>query len=459
MLKKHILAILLIVIIFTLTSCDKVSYGKVSNDNATIQLWYYNDGISDTYFSSIMSLMANIRLFCDRNGIPLEIVTYDKKTFTYEEYIMKRNVAMANGNMIIIEDAEFIWDVSNHHADYTKLENYENLLDSYKDRFCIPLGVYYGAMDINQDLINYYDINIDKALITYDEYMEIKQKMKENGARFKMNLSEYSEKADYYIVKYGLKYVNETSEIFNDNDKFKDALKSTIIGTCDDIILYNDGQINLDEIYDEKLRKDYNIYDESSGLKLYDGSGGYSLFHYRSLVEIGESIIDKIIVVMPKTGFSSPCFYMYKNITNDRIYELANFIVSENSYVTISSDFNLFSPVFDGEKTRKVLELDENLKYNGSYRINAEKGKEMDIKICKVIDEAFEMLMKNKETSKRLANYYFIDRGYSNRINSFVLNSVSELSKENFDYKNEKVNKMIDYKIDEFIKNFNIHYN
>ena len=252
--RKIISITLIIMMMFTFTSCN-----SVKNDNATIQIWWYNYSYSGGYTKAIQNVLFQLEFYCKENGIPIEVVIYGEDTLAYEDYILKRNVAMANGNMITIEDADNMWDISKQHADYTKLENYENLLESFKDRFCIPLGVYYGAMDINLDAIKYYDINIDKSLITYDEYLEIKQKMKENSARFKMNLYEYSDIADYYIVKHGLKYVNETSEILSDNNKFKTALKNAIIGTCDDIILYNDSHLNLDDIYSPKLIKEYNI--------------------------------------------------------------------------------------------------------------------------------------------------------------------------------------------------------
>jgi len=31
----------------------------------------------------------------------------------------------------------------------------------------------------------------------------------------------------------------------------------------------------------------------------------------------------------------APCFYMYKKITNDKIYNVANFIVSESGFQTL----------------------------------------------------------------------------------------------------------------------------
>lgn len=47
--------------------------------------------------------------------------------------------------MIVIDDVRDMYDLKGANADYKKLENYNNLLSGYKDRFCIPLGVAYRA--------------------------------------------------------------------------------------------------------------------------------------------------------------------------------------------------------------------------------------------------------------------------------------------------------------------------
>ena len=69
------------------------------------------------------------------------------------------------------------------------------------------------------------------------------------------------------------------------------------------------------------------------------------------------------------------------------------------------------------------------------------------------------MLVRNKETSNLLASYFFTNVEYSDIIYNFVADMIIELSNKNYDYKNEETNKIIDNKINEFVTNFNVHYN
>ncbi len=170
MIKRFISTILIIILIFLCTSCN-----KTNDENATIRIWCYDFEDAGGYSDALDSILANSKFFCEKNKIPLEIVRYDKKTLSHEDYILKRNAAAANGNMIIIEDARYMSDISKQHADYSKLNNYDSLLSSYKDRYCIPLGVGYRAVAVNNDVLNYYGINTDKSIITYEDYLNIKQ--------------------------------------------------------------------------------------------------------------------------------------------------------------------------------------------------------------------------------------------------------------------------------------------
>ena len=456
MIKRFILTILIIIVIFLFSSCNK-SNGK----NATIQIWCYDFGGTGLYSNALASILANSKLFCEKNGIPLEIFKYDNKTLSYEDYVLKRNTATAKGNMIVIEDARYMHDIAKQHADYTQLENYGRLLSAYKEKYCIPLGVGYTSMYINNDAINYYNINTDKTLITYDEYLNIKNLMKEKGAKFKLNSLEFYEIVEYYLNINNLRFINENSEVLKDNNKFKESLKKAIVGICDDIILYHDGLYDIVDENQETSKREYLIYDENSKMKLCDSDslGGYSLINYDGVLNLGESIINKTFVIYPKTISFSPCFYMYKKITNDKIYDLANYIVSESSYLYIAENNRSYAPVFNTDRIRKFLELDETWKYIGSIKMNADRGQEKDKKVYDFINKSFELLVKNEDSSNLIANYYYINNDLHIRIMSFINDFIKELSNQNFDYKNEEVNKMIDNKIDEFIFNFNVHYN
>lgn len=439
----------------TLTSCS-----KEANDNAAIQLWTYDYKItryqSDvSYFENVKALFRNIMAFCDENKIPLEVVMYDASTMSYEDYILKRNIAAAKGNMIIIEDASNLWDLSENHADYTKLENYNQLLDAYKDRFCIPLGISNYTITINNSILDFYGIKLDKSLITYEDYLELKQTMKDKGAKFQVNNFEYSEKIRYYMDKYNLSYINDTKEITGNEDKFKADLKSLIVDFCNDFIKYHDSKFDVAVLENDNQ---LNVYDENSGLNMFyqlesNIIPALSLTEYDSLSGNFE-IIDNnnVSAVYPIVGLS-PSFYMHNKITNEKIYDVANFIISEESYKTISGKYNIYSPVFKGELTKETLKLDDNYDYIGIYKTAADSGDIRSKTILKFIDESLEMLIKNDDYSKHIADYYLSNQDDSRKIYNFISDRIIKLSEDNFEYKNEDLEK----EIDEFIKNFIVH--
>jgi hypothetical protein len=455
--KNNITIILIMVVIvsfmtlslMTLTSCS-----KNNDDNAEIQLWYYDYGLIYDYSTDMRYLIDEIQYFCQKNSIPIKLYRYDKETLSYEDYVLKRNLAAADGNMIIIEDAKYIWDLSKHHADYTKLENYNNLFDEYKDKFCIPIGIKGTYNVIDSKILEYYGIKLNKYIITYDEYLEIKQVMKEKGAKFSMNAREYIQKIEYFQNKYDLLYLNDTSEILNNTDKFRSSLKSTITEICDDFI--RDGEVN--KLVVSELVIDYNTYDENSSLNLYKIAEHTGLTAYFWLEKDSELILDNILVADVSDKLFSPCFYMNKKITNQRIWELANFITSEGIYkIIIPGQAPGYLPVRNDKVVREVLELDDNLKYKGKYKVLAEQGNEKYIKISNIIDEISELTMKNKEGKEFLSNKFFINKRYFDKIKKIIETNLVILSENNFDYKNKEINKILDKEINEFVKNFNIH--
>lgn len=464
-----IISILLIPSSMTLSSCS-----KVTDDNAEIQLWTYDYGQNNRfdgnyynasfYSNDLEKLIKNIKVFCEENEIPLKVFAYDSKILSYDDYVLKRNIAVSKGNAIIIEDARYLWDLSDKHADYSKLKNYNKLLDAYKDRFCIPIGIGHTNMIINRSILDYYGIELEKSIITYDEYLQIKQNMKDNDARFYVNYYEFLERINFYKKSYDLLNINNSSEILKDIDKFKAALKSIIIETSDDLVKYNDSKLNMLDL--DKQNYSHYIYDEKSKLNMFNQlpNGAFARLTMTSFPSLNERynyISENNIVVFNPPYTISPSFFMYEKITNDKIYELANFIISEESYKIISERgraYNIYMPSFKGEITRESLELDENFNYNGIYKIAADSGDERGTILTKLINEFSEILIKDKKTSKLLVDYYFINEDYSDSINEFIAEVIFKLSEKNFNYKDDDVNKWLDEQIGNYTKNFNIHF-
>jgi len=227
---------------------------------------------------------------------------------------------------------------------------------------------------------------------------------------------------------------------------------------CDDFILFNDSLLNVDSVQNYSKNNSI-IYDENSELTLYDNTGNtYFITSYSDFVNLGESILNKTLVISPKSTFMSPCFYMYKEITNNKIYDLANYIVSETSYLYVSDRFHYFSPVFDAERTKKLLEVDDNWKYDGKFYKHVDRGSTQYLTTINRVNEMYNLLYKSGNVSKQNSDYYFTNENYNFAIIEEIQKLVEMLISENMDLNDSKVDKILDKKINEFIMNFYVHF-
>lgn len=450
---KKVISIIIMLLLFS-TSCN-----TSKNDNATIQVWCYAHGDNSNEVDNILTLL---RLYSSSKNIPIEIVKYDEKILAYDDYVLKRNAAMANGNMITIDRAQNLQDIAKYHADYSRVENYNKLLEPYKDKFCIPLGVGYMMSSIENEVLDKYGINIEKNLILYSDYLEIKQQLKQKGAKFKVTERELTELVDYYLIKNNLRYLNGESKIIKDTKRFKEAMKKSIIEIYEDFKLYNGDYVGLNSFFNATKISEWNqiIYDESSDLVLtsYEGveRNRVLLTRYDRHVAWGEEILNKTFYLTDDI-FNSSCVYMHKKITNGKIYDVFNQFIDDSNYRSLN-EYKSFSPVHNTESVKKYLTLDENWRYDGDFNVVASINESIS-KVIDLINGAFEMVVKNKETAKIVASYVYENKKYYSDIFFTVRGTAYNMLKEKLDYNSKQVNDMLNNTIDEFITNFNVHYN
>jgi hypothetical protein len=466
--RKRFITIVLLVIgilLVLLSSCvqnkgNGKNKGRENKKNNTdkIQLWHYHQ--KNDYQCRVID---RVKEYLVDNPIPVEIHIYSEDTITVENYILKRNLASGHGNMVVIDDITLMYDLSESNADYKKLENYNNLLSGYKDKFCIPLGVSYNAVSLENDIFKYYDINTpEKQIMTYIDYLHVKQDMKGKGAKFKLSYREFSELIDYYLNENKLLFADQNSNIIKNNEEFRELLKKSILSISEDIQSYHDEPLLT---YEEYLNNPtlYYLYDETSKLFL---SNNFNLnfiinpYDYENI----EGHLNKTFVIHINGAYSSPSFYMHKKITNDKIYDLANYIVNESSYLKILGSSGMkgfyFAPVFNTNNTKAMLQLNDDWEIKDEC-IEAKK------ETSKIVNGAYELLVKNETKSKEIANYYFNNAiTYKNDLKKFIISFLYDIAQElsgrnssleNFDSTDDKINKLIDDKIDEFIKNLFIH--
>ena len=464
---KFLLFLIILMSILTLSSCSR------NNDNAKIQIWHYDYDEDDIYYRNTMNMMlARLEYYCKSNDIPYEVFKYDVNTLAYDNYILKRNVAIANGNAIILEDARGLISIANNHADYSKIEAYNRLIDAYKDRYCIPLGVGYRTITINNEIIKHYGIEIESNIMTYYDYLKIIQDMKEKGARFTLNDQVLDDVLQYYMNKNNIRIYSEDSEIIKDKEEFRAAIKKTITDVCDDFKLYYPDTSKIDiNRFDINTTLDVGVYDEKSKLMLFNDELFYKPIDWSQISNFNSDIVNKSFVLYNYMNYS-PCVYIYKNVTNNKIYDVVNFLFEDDflSSAYKASDF-LYSPVINSEKFREVLSVDDNWEHDGYVKIklnnyNDENYKKMHYSDyeeysykLKLINDSYKMLVTDKEKTKDIADIYFHDAASYHKIKAIIKSIIIEgdIIENGYNYDDKEIDNWINKKLDDFMIDFFIH--
>ncbi len=475
--KKRLIIVISITVIILLFVILKFNYNNyvAMNNSDEIQLWFYDTVNAGNGYSK--EIVRRVKEYCESNNIPLKVYEYSIDTMTYQDYLLKRNISAVTGNMITIDDARNLIEISKHHADYTKLENYDKLLNINKNRYCIPLAINYSLRTIDNEILDYYDIKTDKKILTYNEYLEIKQKIKEKGAKLKLNFLEYSELFDYYLTKNKLIFIDEESVNVKDSNIFKEILKKSIIEICDDIKSYYDGKLD-EKSLDIYYENNGDLYDENSKLLFSDSTSGSNCITNPIIVNSYHTfgikdILNKTLFI---SNFShhSPSLYIHKKITNKKIYDIANYILSESCYSFLYEGYSIYMPTFDTPYVRSIFHVNEKWEYMGNPDEVSTVKKE-DIK--NILDEVFKTFIIDQ--LNEVYDYYYLntkntisDSNGVNSANNLINNFIEEiifdiarnlsgdnlvLSLEGFDSNNLELDKMIDDKINQFVDNFYIH--
>ena len=471
-LKSKLLKILIIIMILSLvlTSCSsksessenkKTDKDKVDDINA-IQLWYY-DYIEDyTYSEIVYNISVKIKAYCKLNNIPLKVVRYDKKKLSYDDYVLKRNTAMATGNVIVIDDARKLADVAKQHYDYTKIERYNDLFDLYKNRYCIPLGVGYTTKSIYDELFVYYGVEPSKDIITYEEYLDLKKATKDKGAKFTFSATEWDEITDHNLIKNDLYMLGERSEVIKDENNFREATKNAIRGIYNDYMKYYNSYSDIEAIDKEVVRN--LMYDLNSKINLFaDSSRQRYLTEYWSYYP-GDK--NRIHILMPDYTRVSPCIYINKNITDERVLDIVNDTLRLSYYKTFVFDYQdgfvqpapWYSPTSNTADMRKYAEVNADWQYNGILMNFVNRGNTVYDEMIDRVNQAYELLYKSGEVSEKNADYYFSNVDYNNLVKKSVQDLARKLIEDKLDYNDEKVEKMIDKKVNEVIMNFYVHF-
>ncbi|QSX04956.1 hypothetical protein JYG23_09665 [Sedimentibacter sp. zth1] len=393
--RKYIWFIIISLLVLSLTSCkaDK----NIDTSNNTVHIWMY-DG---EYTSSMHDLLPKVRNYCSKNEIPLEIHYYTDDEMTYDDYVLKRNASLYNANSIVWGGPNEMKNVSQKHADYTKIDNYENIGDSFK---CLPyIPCSYEAkldlLDIN--LLNYYDITIEKDMLSYPEYRSIVFEMIEKGAEFNneyvINRMYIEEKAAKYMLPLNIVELGK-----NIDDEYKINVIKAIKEVAQEKVFNYEcaNQSSYKRLIDQKTnlylvvadsRNIYNWYIP------YDSENG----EFRVGKE-AETINDTIVVYSPIK--ISSAIYIGENVDNDNIYDLVNYMISPDFY---KNEFGNIEDGFMGSNF--TFKNDNQEKLYESIKMTQTKFEGNDNKDIERIEKIINNNVKNGNLSEEYIKLFAYD--------------------------------------------------
>ncbi len=133
---KKFITIYVAVIMLILVSCSKAK----TDDTVKIWMYKYSYFYGDTQLKELIE--SQINKYANENNIKVEFIEFSEEELNAEDYILKRNIAVADGNAdIVIGDIySNMLQISKYAGNYPKLSNYKNLFENYKGQYCIPIG-------------------------------------------------------------------------------------------------------------------------------------------------------------------------------------------------------------------------------------------------------------------------------------------------------------------------------
>ena len=438
---KSIKLLILTVFILILTSCAE-------QKDDTVNIWYYEYEYRYLSNVSIEKAIEYIEKYAEINDIKIGVTKYSYKDMSYDDYALKRNLAIEHGEAdIILDNIDSLYHIRKYAGDYSKLVNYENIIESFRGGYCIPLCYDIRAIFVKNEVPDMYGVKTDKV-INLREYYEMKQTMKENGARFKLIETELYELIDYYALKNNLKIYMNDGIITVD----KDLMINTVNEILDDIDKY----YAEDEV-GGNWENDYLIYEMNSNRNLtYD--------HVLPALNIntykGEPVIKDYIIALIDEEYSLtywheyyPWLFINKNSTNENLYKIADALFSDGfQYLEYNAGMGV---VTNTDYVMEYIGFEVDGRYTGEkffddqgnvLRKNKYYDKNSEDQLFEMMEKAYKAL-REKDT-ETIYDYVLLKPA----LEDFIFNEIKDM-------KDSIEKSSIDKRIDDFIKDFNINYN
>lgn len=447
---KRVFSIIITISLILLIGCNN-STGK-DDQRAEIQLWWYDEGdgnnIDDNKIQAINStraLVEKVKSYCTTAEVPLKLNVYKNSEISYENYVLKRNVNLSKKNVIIMDNASNLYELNQGHCDYNKIDNYKNLYPSLKNLSFIPLDMNTNIFTVNSELLKEYNINLEKNVISYNEYIDCIIKIKEAGGKLQGNNAAYlnlisdlkkekvmatSSKIDEHNInkdKYKKvidKYVNSNREFLQGKNPWSELMdKETKLPLLEYTAMFRDVEAIVSNSDENKGIKCLNIYKNTQS-----GAEYCKNFNF-----------GKYKVVVQNTGMDC-CFFIGKNVTNKNVYDIGNLLMSKNTVFNPKKNFNLYksenkfttmkySDVFEylgfGENGTCLFDNSSN-KYNDDMIYDQNFKEQINIMYKEIYDGIFNDIKREYYDSFQMnmpVNQYIISNIYA--ISQKIVNNPS----------------------------------
>lgn len=431
---RKIVFFLLIIVTLTISSC------KSKIDTDVVKIWWYKqpDGYN-AYNYTVQIALEEIKAYARNNNMKIEVTKFYEDILSYDDYILKRNAAVESGDVdILFDTVSNLHSLRNKNGDYTKINTYKNIFDSFKGYYCLPLCYYTSAKVMNNEVLKLYNINCDKV-ITMDEYYEIKHMLRNYGAKFEFNAMEVVELVDRYYRKNNVAVIEEDGK-YTVN---KDSVKQTIYDIYRDIT----DNYNHENIENNSINK---VYENNSGIifssKSLYGISSCDIFDFRR--ELLEELTDYVVAVNDRLQYevreTLPCVFIADTSKNDAFMLVSRLFTSEFQ-INLREKKNIYAmPVAGTTEVRESYGLDSNWKCIRNIESYTPKDAEQ---LYDMKDMAYENVLNGDNS------YFFMNSKIENSVINFVYEEVSLLldDSESFDDINKR--------IEDLIININVHYN
>ncbi|QSX05303.1 hypothetical protein JYG23_11540 [Sedimentibacter sp. zth1] len=420
--KRYILLFLIFILIISITtSCKKA-------DPNTVHLWMYQRDQND----QIAMLIPDIERYCENNEIPLQIHCYYESEMSYDDYILKRNINLEKNNTIVCGNYNEMRNLNSEHANYENIENYKNIVKSCKNLPYMLVAYTYNIRLINKNLLDVYDINFDKDIMSPTDYRNIIFRLLENGADLSNDSAINNACVTNLMYEYNLNLNNTTKESEIDEEyrnnlanairKFVEKSKdrTNIALGCSKTIIDNKTNLTLDIGYGSDCRED-NCY--------------YTDFNKNTLLK---SLKDTIVLFEP--DMIRYAIYINDKITNESTYKLANYML-DSELLGENIRFSCFTLKNDCADNMYMNIVNNNVEIEEYYKENETE--------LKCINEIIERNILNGNISEEFINELsYKTLGMNSLMECFIMNA----QLFNINRGEEKTEEFIDINLDNFIK-------